>query len=132
MIISALSPEKDHATQLRSFCQLLQIHPKYATGPNSVKLVLVGGSRNAADAARVDDLRELARQLGIEVRRTFLTQQAQPYLPQDHVEFVINASYPVVLDWLRRSSIGFSTMVDEHFGINIVEFMACGFQILPV
>ena len=39
------------------------------------------------------------------------------------MEFVINAPYQVVLDWLRRSSIGFSTMVDEHFGINVVEFM---------
>jgi len=39
------------------------------------------------------------------------------------VEFVVNASYSTVLDWLSRASIGLSTMVDEHFGINIVEFM---------
>jgi alpha-1,2-mannosyltransferase len=37
----------------------------------------------------------------------------------------VNAAYPVVLDWLSRASIGLSTMVDEHFGINIVEFMVC-------
>jgi len=36
----------------------------------------------------------------------------------------------VVLDWLCRSSIGLSTMVDEHFGINVVEFMAAG--MIPV
>jgi len=112
--VAQFRPEKDHATQLRSFAKLLQIHPEYASGPDSVRLVLIGGSRNAGDAARVDDLRNLSRQLGIE----------------DRAEFVINASYPVVLDWLRRSSIGFSAMVDEHFGINVVEFMAAG--VIPV
>ena len=43
---------------------------------------------------------------------------------QDHVEFVLNAPFSSVLDWLSRASIGLSTMVDEHFGINVVEFMA--------
>jgi alpha-1,2-mannosyltransferase len=38
---------------------------------------------------------------------------------------VVNASFPTVLGWLSRSSIGLSTMVDEHFGINIIEFMVC-------
>lgn len=42
---------------------------------------------------------------------------------QDHVEFVLNAPFSVVLDWLSLASIGLSTMVDEHFGINVVEFM---------
>ena len=39
------------------------------------------------------------------------------------MEFVINASHSEVLGWLSRASIGLSTMVDEHFGINVVEFM---------
>ena len=30
-----------------------------------------------------------------------------------------------MLNWLSRASIGLSTMVDEHFGINVVEFMVC-------
>ena len=42
---------------------------------------------------------------------------------QSQVEFVVNASYPLVLEWLSKASIGLSTMVDEHFGINIVELM---------
>ena len=42
------------------------------------------------------------------------------------MEFVVNASYPLVLDWLSKASVGLSTMVDEHFGINIVEFMVSG------
>lgn len=43
--------------------------------------------------------------------------------PQDHVEFVTNAPPLVALSWLREASIGLSTAVDEHFGINVVEFM---------
>jgi len=42
------------------------------------------------------------------------------------VQFVINASFPEMMNWLSRASIGLSTMVDEHFGINVVEFMAAG------
>ncbi len=41
-----------------------------------VKLVLVGGSRNADDAARVDSLRELAKELAIEVRTLSLDVQS--------------------------------------------------------
>ena len=36
---------------------------------------------------------------------------------------MVNAPYPLMLDWLSRASIGISTMVDEHFGINVVELM---------
>ncbi|KAM6494268.1 mannosyltransferase [Amanita muscaria] len=113
--VAQFRPEKDHAVQLHSFHKLLQTHPEYAgSDTERVRLVLVGGSRNAGDAARVDSLLKLAQELGL----------------TDHIAFVINASYPVVLDWLRRSSIGLSTMVDEHFGINVVEFMAAG--MIPV
>jgi hypothetical protein len=31
--------------------------------------------------------------------------------------------YSELLHWLGAASIGISTMVEEHFGINIVEFM---------
>ena len=40
---------------------------EYRTPETGVKLVLVGGSRNAEDMARVDGLRRLAKELGIEV-----------------------------------------------------------------
>ncbi|KAI0684595.1 hypothetical protein C8T65DRAFT_748628 [Cerioporus squamosus] len=113
--IAQFRPEKDHAAQLRSFHKLLEAHPEYrGQGPSSVKLVLVGGSRNVGDATRVEELRELAKELNI----------------KDQTEFVVNASYPQVLNWLSRASIGLSTMVDEHFGINVVEFMAAG--VIPV
>jgi alpha-1,2-mannosyltransferase len=64
-------PEKDHTAQLHSFRELLKAHPEYGNPDNSgVKLVLVGGSRNAGDAARVDGLQLLAKDLGIEVSKS--------------------------------------------------------------
>ncbi|KAF9464212.1 glycosyltransferase family 4 protein [Collybia nuda] len=113
--LAQFRPEKDHATQLHAFARLLQEHPEFSNvREKDVKLVLVGGSRNVEDATRVEGLRSLARDLGIE----------------DHTQFIVNASYPDMLQWLSRSSVGLSTMVDEHFGINVVEFMAAG--VIPV
>lgn len=56
-------PEKDHAAQLHAFHRLCADHPALGA-----RLVLLGGSRNADDAARVAALRDLARELGLEVR----------------------------------------------------------------
>jgi len=113
--VAQFRPEKDHAMQLRVFHRLLNEHPEYTKNDDQrIKFVLVGGSRNEGDACRVDGLRKLAKELSIE----------------SQVEFVVNASYPLVLEWLSKASIGLSTMVDEHFGINIVELMAAG--VIPV
>ncbi|KAG0696090.1 mannosyltransferase [Suillus ampliporus] len=112
--IAQFRPEKDHPAQLRAFAQLLADHPTYTSGPSSVKLFLLGGARNADDHARVQSLKNLAEELKI----------------TPHVQFIVNASYPEMLGWLALASIGLSTMVDEHFGINVVEFMAAG--VIPV
>jgi alpha-1,2-mannosyltransferase len=54
--------------QLRVFHRLLNEHPEYTkTDDQRIKLVLVGGSRNEGDAQRVDGLRQLAKELSIEV-----------------------------------------------------------------
>jgi len=42
----------------------------------------------------------------------------------------VNAPYPLMLSHLARASLGINTMVDEHFGINVVEYMAAG--LIPV
>ncbi|TFK48788.1 mannosyltransferase [Heliocybe sulcata] len=113
--LAQFRPEKDHPAQLRAFSVLLSSHPEYRKdGTFPISLVLVGGSRNAGDAARVESLRALAKELGID----------------DQVQYVLNAPYSIVLEWLSRASTGLSTMVDEHFGINVVEFMAAG--VIPV
>lgn len=36
---------------------------------------------------------------------------------------MVNASYPDMLAILGKASMGINTMVDEHFGINVVEYM---------
>jgi len=110
--VAQFRPEKDHAAQLRAVHELFSQHPEYRSRP--VKLVLIGGARGDEDGARVVSLRSLAGELEI----------------SDNVEFIVNASHEVVLSYLARASIGLSTMVDEHFGINVVEFMAAG--MLPI
>jgi len=113
--LAQFRPEKDHFAQLQAFSILLNSHTEYKdTGASPLRLVLIGGCRNADDAARVDSLRALARELMIE----------------DQVQFILNAPYSNVLEWLSKASVGLSTMVDEHFGINVVEFMAAG--VIPV
>jgi len=112
--IAQFRPEKDHATQVRALGELLRDHPEYKDGPSRVRLVLIGGVRNDDDSSRVEGLRKLSQDLGV----------------SDYVEFIINASYPDMLSYLSRASLGLSTMVDEHFGINVVEFMAAG--VIPV
>ncbi|KAG6846491.1 hypothetical protein H0H93_013622, partial [Arthromyces matolae] len=111
MSIAQFRPEKDHAAQLQSFQHLIKLYPEHE---NITRLVLLGGSRNAEDSERVDGLRKLARDLDI----------------GKHVQFIVNAPYPEMLDLLSRASIGMNTMVDEHFGINVVEYMAAG--VIPV
>ncbi|KAF8510347.1 mannosyltransferase [Hysterangium stoloniferum] len=114
MSLAQFRPEKDHAAQLHSLNELFRIHPEYRRGDLAVKLILIGSSRNADDATRIQNLQDLANELGIEA----------------NVEFKVNVPYPVLLENLSQASIGLSTMVDEHFGINVVEFMAAG--LIPV
>ncbi|KAN0139176.1 mannosyltransferase [Lactarius tabidus] len=109
--LAQFRPEKDHAAQIRMMDALLRRYPEHR---QAVRLLLAGGVRNNGDAARVDDLKALADSLRV----------------SDHVEFVVNAPYPQILELLGRASVGLNTMVDEHFGINVVEFMAAG--VVPV
>lgn len=111
--LAQFRPEKEHPTQLYILKQLRDAHPQLFEPSNEggpVKLVMMGSSRNAEDEKRITMLRALAAQLGLEAQ----------------VEFVVNADFGAVLERLRTASIGISTMRDEHFGINVVEFMAAG------
>ncbi|KAI9438301.1 mannosyltransferase [Lactarius indigo] len=109
--LAQFRPEKDHAAQIRMMAALLRRYPEHR---QAVRLLLAGGVRNEGDSARVDDLKALADSLHV----------------SDHVEFVVNAPYPRILELLGNASVGLNTMVDEHFGINVVEFMAAG--VIPV
>ena len=65
--LAQFRPEKDHRAQLVALSSLLNSHPEYRNPP--VKMVLMGGSRNAADAERVEQLRALVKELHLEVGR---------------------------------------------------------------
>lgn len=107
--IGQFRPEKDHALQLQSFANLLEMHNGVMKNAG-VKLILIGSCRGEDDQERVDQLQKLARELKI----------------QDNVSFVLNQPYAVLKDYFRRASVGIHTMWNEHFGIGVVEMMAAG------
>lgn len=112
LYIAQFRPEKNHALILRAFSSML--HPSDGGAPDDAvkgaKLVLIGSVRHSDDATRVYDLRLLAHELKI----------------KEDVEFICDASWPEILDWLRKSWVGVNGMWNEHFGIGVVEYQAAG------
>lgn len=76
----------------------------------AAQLRLVGSSRGPADDARVQELKRACQALDLEGR----------------VEFRINIPYAELQQQLGAAVGGLHTMVDEHFGISVVEYMAAG------
>ncbi|NP_898965.1 GDP-Man:Man(3)GlcNAc(2)-PP-Dol alpha-1,2-mannosyltransferase isoform 2 [Mus musculus] len=110
--IGQFRPEKNHALQIKAFAKLL--NEKAAELGHSLKLVLIGGCRNKDDEFRVNQLRSLSENLGV----------------QENVEFKINISFDELKNYLSEATIGLHTMWNEHFGIGVVECMAAGTVIL--
>jgi alpha-1,2-mannosyltransferase len=110
--VAQFRPEKDHLTVLKAFSILLSNHPEMRN--DGVKLVLIGSTRDDRDRQKVDSLRSEAVNLDIE----------------GHVEFVCDAPWKTVVEWLGRGWIGTNAMWNEHFGIGVVEYMAAG--LIPV
>lgn len=108
--IAQFRPEKNQALILRAFSQMLHLEDLDQRSKARAKLVLIGSVRNNKDETRVYDLRLLAHELKI----------------KDRVEFICDASWPEILKWLRRSSVGVNGMWNEHFGIGVVEYQAAG------
>lgn len=73
-------------------------------------LKLVGSCRGDDDAARLAALQEYAQQLGL----------------CDAVEWHVNVPYSELRLLLGGAVGGLHTMLDEHFGISVVEYMAAG------
>lgn len=105
--VAQYRPEKNHALQLHAFHRLLQLYPEHGCQP---RMVLIGGCRNDADEARVQELKQLRQELQL----------------SDTVDILVNLPYDQLLDYLSRAKIGLHTMRDEHFGIGVVEFLASG------
>ncbi|KAF2759606.1 UDP-Glycosyltransferase/glycogen phosphorylase [Pseudovirgaria hyperparasitica] len=108
LYIAQFRPEKNHQLVLEAFAELVKNSPKTPKG--TPRLILIGSVRDGDDASRVYKLRILAHELRI----------------KEQVEFICDASWPQILDWLRRSSVGVNGMWNEHFGIGVVEYQAAG------
>ena len=76
----------------------------------AAQLKLAGSCRGPGDEARVQELRRVCQQLKLD----------------GCVDFCINVSFPELQQLLAGAVGGLNTMVDEHFGISIVEYMAAG------
>lgn len=106
--LAQFRPEKDHPLQLQSLYELREIIPEELF--DNVTLVLCGSCRNVDDSNRVKDLKDLSKHLSLE----------------NNVEFKVNITYEELLKELNDASLGIHTMLDEHFGIGVVELMAAG------
>ncbi|KAK6173177.1 hypothetical protein SNE40_016681 [Patella caerulea] len=110
--VGQFRPEKDHPLQIRSFGKFVQ--NLSSNDRNQYKLLLVGSCRNQDDTDRVQNLKELAEEMGV----------------QDNVEFHLNVSFTELKRLLSTSTIGLHSMWNEHFGIGVVECMAAATIVL--
>lgn len=105
--LAQFRPEKEHATQIRILAEVIRRRKQAGISFADLKLICMGSSRDAGDERRIEDLKRLAKELDIKA----------------NVSFIVNAPFHDIQQNLASASIGLSTMVDEHFGINVVEFM---------
>ncbi|KAG5868191.1 hypothetical protein JTB14_030264 [Gonioctena quinquepunctata] len=108
MSLAQFRPEKDHPLQLQAMYELREIVPEEVF--SNITLVLCGSCRNEEDSRRVKDLQDFSKHLSLE----------------NNVEFKVNVPYEDLLEEFKKSYIGIHTMLDEHFGISVVEQMAAG------
>ncbi|KAI1007478.1 GDP-Man:Man(3)GlcNAc(2)-PP-Dol alpha-1,2-mannosyltransferase [Podosphaera aphanis] len=107
LYIAQFRPEKNHQLILKSFASFKN---KNTFVSREAKLVLIGSVRDDGDSKRIYELRLLANELQI----------------KDSVEFHLDVSWPEIMQWLRKASIGVNGMWNEHFGIGVVEYQAAG------
>ncbi|KAK9459166.1 uncharacterized protein V1516DRAFT_681146 [Lipomyces oligophaga] len=108
--IAQFRPEKRHEIIISEFAK----YTETSNDTGLASLVLIGSVRDQRDRDRVAKLRNLVSSLGIESR----------------VEFILDAKWDVVKEYLKTSSIGVNAMWNEHFGIGVVEYIAAG--LIPI
>ena len=102
-------PEKNQNLQIQILAKLrkkLSVYPEL----DDLELHLIGGVRNSDDEQIFNSLNEYARQLGV----------------QDYVKFLKNGTIEQITEEFSKAKIGIHTMIDEHFGITLIEMMAAG------
>ncbi|OWM69940.1 GDP-Man:Man(3)GlcNAc(2)-PP-Dol alpha-1,2-mannosyltransferase [Punica granatum] len=105
--VAQFRPEKAHGLQLEAFSLALKKLDRNLPRP---KLQFVGSCRNKSDEDRLKNLKDRAFELGVE----------------RDVEFYKNIKYRDLVELLGRATAGLHSMIDEHFGISVVEYMAAG------
>lgn len=108
--VAQFRPEKAHGLQLEAFAKVVKRQMCKDTCGSNVRLKLVGSCRHKEDENRVQKLKQMCSELGIEQR----------------VDFLINLSYRELVELLGGAIAGLHSMTDEHFGIVVVEYMAAG------
>ncbi|KAK8914541.1 GDP-Man:Man(3)GlcNAc(2)-PP-Dol alpha-1,2-mannosyltransferase [Platanthera zijinensis] len=105
--VAQFRPEKAHGIQLEAFALVLN-----RLGPNirKPKLQFVGSCRNNEDDERLQKIKRRATELGVE----------------ENVEFYKDVKYSELVELLGSAIAGLHSMIDEHFGISVVEYMAAG------
>jgi alpha-1,2-mannosyltransferase len=107
--VGQFRPEKAHVVQIAAWKALKKFKTLSSKIENAI-LVFVGGCRDEADRERLADLQQSVKDLEL----------------QDSVQFHVDVPYDEVKRELSRASIGLHSMIDEHFGICVVEYMAAG------
>jgi alpha-1,2-mannosyltransferase len=108
LYIAQFRPEKMHHIIIEAFHAYLKTHHAASPVETRPRLVLVGSVRDDHDEKRVYKLRLQAQEV------------------KDSVDFVVNAKWPQILDFLRSAAVGVNGMWNEHFGIGVVEYQAAG------
>ncbi|THU53217.1 hypothetical protein C4D60_Mb10t12100 [Musa balbisiana] len=103
--VKLLRPPQAHSPQLEAFANAVGILDEDMPRP---KLQFVGSCRNKQDEERLQKLKERCRELNLD----------------NFVEFHRDASYRDLVQLLGGAVSGLHSMIDEHFGISVIEYMA--------
>lgn len=111
LYIAQFRPEKNHKMILEAFAKLVHSSDdRTREALVGTRLILIGSVRDNLDETKVYELRLLVNELKI----------------VKEVEFICDASWNVILQWLQKASVGVNGMWNEHFGIGVVEYQAAG------
>ncbi|KAK1365043.1 hypothetical protein POM88_040604 [Heracleum sosnowskyi] len=105
--LAQFRPEKAHSLKLEAFALAIKSLDSTLAKPI---LQFVGTCRNEADEMRLQKLKDQAIELNVD----------------DYVEFYKDITYRDLVQLLGAAIAGLHAMTDEHFGINVVEYMAAG------
>lgn len=105
--VAQFRPEKAHMLQLEAFAVVISKLDEDLRRP---KLQFVGSCRNKPDEERLQKLKDKTVELKLE----------------EDVEFYKNLTYKDLVQLLGGAIAGIHSMIDEHFGISVVEYMSAG------